>query len=735
LLYAHGNKFSTFYPSKLKISEYIPSVRITDFQLFNKSVQIGPKDISPLQKSISETKQIVLSHEQSIFTFEFATLDYSAPLKNMYAHKMDGIDPDWVLSDATRRFATYTNLDPGEYTFLVKGSNSHGVWNEKPTSIKVIINPPWWQTSWAYLIYVILFCLTIYSLRAYDLKRQRLKHALELEHEHAEELEQVDQMKSKFFANISHEFRTPLTLIEGPVKQLVEGSFSGNIKAQYRLILRNTRRLLRMINQILDLSKIDAGHMNLRASLINVVPLLKGLVMTFASKADQKNITIDLGIAENEIPLFLDKEKFETIITNLMSNALKFTPENGKIGVSLRITHPPSSPFFKGEIDSPLRESENNSKFQISKAALVEISISNTGPHIPPERLDKIFNRFSHFDETKHSNHESTGIGLALTKELVELHKGSIQVMSTADEGTTFSLTFHLGSEHLTPDQILDNDAVLASNDKPDFEVSPEKPVVITPTPQSDKPVILMVDDNDDVRQFVHSGLESSFSFIEAENGLKGYKSAAEEIPDLIISDVMMPEMDGFELCGKLKQDERTSHIPVILLTARAATPDKLRGLETGADDYIAKPFSTEELLIRVRNLIDQRERIHEHFQKEHHIQPDDIPLRSLDKQFMIKAMEVIEGKMEDPTFDVEEFVDNLHLSRSVLYRKIKALTGESVKHFIRTVRLNRAASILKSKSASVTETAYQVGFRNPAYFAECFQKQFGVSPSQYSRH
>ncbi len=645
----------------------------------------------------------------------------------MYAHKMEGVDPDWVYTDASRRFATYTNLDPGEYTFQVKGSNSHGVWNEIPTSIKVIITPPWWQTSWAYFIYVILIGLAIYSIRTYDLRRQRLKHALELEHEHAENLEQIDQMKSKFFANISHEFRTPLTLIEGPIKQLVDGSFTGNIKAQYRLILRNTRRLLKMINQILDLSKIDAGHMDLKTSLINVIPLLKGLVMTFSSKADQKNITIDIKDEKEKIFLFLDKEKFETIITNLMSNALKFTPENGKIEIG--VADPPLSRGDKEDCRGP------NPQFQIPNTDFTKITISNTGPCIPPERLDKIFDRFSHFDETKHSDHESTGIGLALTKELVELHKGMIQVESAPEKGTIFTLTFRLGHDHLTTNQIVEECSVDHQGEMSEVEIAADKEKIDVKPLRGEYPVILIVDDNADVRQFIRSGMDSRYTFFEAENGLKGFECASKEIPDLIISDVMMPEMDGFELCSKIKQDERTSHIPLILLTARAAIPDKIRGLETGADDYIAKPFNTEELSVRVSNLIEQRKRLHSHFHDAHQVMPDDLPLNSLDQKFMSQAMEIIESKISNSEFDVEEFVDTLHLSRSVLYRKIKALTGQSVKHFIRTIRLKRAALLLKNKTASVTETAYQVGFNNPAYFSECFQKEFGVLPSHYHRH
>jgi signal transduction histidine kinase/DNA-binding response OmpR family regulator len=696
-------------------------VYITGFQIFNKPVSIGTQSSSPLQSSILNTHEIPLSYDQSVFSFEFAALDFSEPKMNKYAYKMEGVDPEWVYTSAARRFATYTQLDPGEYIFRVRGSNNDGVWNDEGSSIKIIIAPPWWRTNWAYITYIFLFALTLYALRTYDQKRQRIKHELELEHLNAEKLEELDRMKSRFFANISHEFRTPLTLIEGPIKRLLNGSFAGNLNDQYHLILRNTKRLLKLVNQLLDLTRLGAGQMALKTSLMPVIPILRGITMIFASKADLENINLEFKADKEDLQLYLDRDKLETIITNLLSNAFKYTPESGKILVTINTSDP--NPMFNSQSTDTSRRRYN----------FVEIKICNTGQTIPADKIDKIFDRFYYSDENKYSDEGGIGIGLALTKELVELHNGWIQVTSDQDAGTVFTVAFPTGRDHLKDEQIIETPTGDTEIEVAGLDTSPVETKTYIEEQQNEKPLILIVEDNADVRQFIRSGMEDYYRLIEASDGKQGFQQAIDKIPDLIISDIMMPEMDGYEFCKKIRMDERTSHIPFIFLTAKAGSQDKMLGLETGADEYLVKPFSSEELIVRIQNIMEQRKLLRKRFIKEYRIQPAELSLSSLDKTFLNRFLKIIEKNISDPEFDVDKILQNVYMSRAVLYRKIKALTGQSVKQFIRTIRLRRAALVLSKGAASVTQTAYQVGFKNPAYFSECFQNQYGLSPSKFA--
>ena len=390
---------NAFYPNRLTDNQQIPKIVITDFQIFNEPVGIkneniaGDKDSYLLEKHISEVRDIELPYRANVFSFEFAALDYRSTQKNKYAYLMEGVDPDWVYTDASRRFATYTQLDPGSYIFRVKGSNNDGLWNEEGTFIKIIITPPWWKTTGAYLSYFILFMGLIYSLRRYDMKRQRLKQDLEMEQFESVKLREVDQLKSHFFANISHQFRKPLTLIKGPVKQIMDGEFTGNLKEQCKMILRNSNRILGLINQILDLSKLESGEMKLQVSETHIIKYLKGMVFSFASLAERKNINLQFKETEKSILGFIDRDKLEKIVTNLLSNAFKFTPGGGEIVVDVSILQPPLSPFSKGEANpSPLSRGD--------LGGCIQITISNTGTGIPPDQLDKIFDRFYQTDNS-----------------------------------------------------------------------------------------------------------------------------------------------------------------------------------------------------------------------------------------------------------------------------------------------------------------------------------------------
>ena len=743
MFFGGENGFNSFYPDSIKYNPHVPPVVITDFQLFNKTVL--PGDDSPLKRLISEIDKIILSHNQNLISFEFATLDYTIPSKNQYAYQLEGIDQDWIYTDASRRFATYANLNPSEYVFRVKGSNNDGVWNEEGASVRIIITPPWWKTNLAYGLYILLIMSLIFGVYRFQIRRIRMRHQLEMEHLHAEKLEEVDRMKSHFFANISHEFRTPLTLILGPLERLLTCYVDEDSHQELKIMQRSARRLQRLINQLLDLSKLEAGRMKLQVRKEDIVVLIRNFVQAFESLAKLKDIQLKFYSKQEDIRGYIDREKLETIVNNLLSNAFKFTPEGGKVNVDLSL---------RGEMApaSSTKQSVFNGRFEIDSPRLVgvrkdngslgfvQIRISDTGRGIPADRLPNIFDRFYQVDDSYTRDEEGSGIGLALTKELVEFHKGEISVSSELGKGTTFIIRLPIEKAAYEDEEIVE---IIAPPVSPEREKDRSKPELMEsehlPLPSTkidlkiSLPILLMVEDNPDMRTYIHTNLENEYRILEAANGKEGFEKCAKAIPDLVISDVMMPEMDGFQLCAKLKTDQRTSHIPVILLTARAAAEDRIGGLETGADDYIIKPFNARELQVRVRNLIEQRRKLRERYRKEGILQPQEIAVTSTDQRFLQKALEIVEQHLSDEQFQVDKFGKEIGMSRALLYRKLRALTDCSPSEFIRSLRLNHAAQLLAQHSGNVTEIAFQVGFNNLSYFARCFRLQFGVPPSLYA--
>ena len=747
--YGFMNSLAVFHPDSLKDNPNPPRVVLTDFKLNNKPVKIG--DNSYLKKTITETKTIDLPYYENILSFEFSALDYTAPAKNQYAYKMEGVDDDWVYTDATRRYAHYTNLDPGNYVFTVKGSNCDDVWNNEGVSISIIINPPWWATTWAYFIYAVIIASALYFTWKLQLKRIRTRHDYEMSKFEAEKMHEVDELKSKFFANISHEFRTPLTLILGLAKKTVEKSKDQTSREDAGVIRRNAKRLNGLVNQLLDLSKLESGNMTLQTSPINIIPLLKGLVLSFTSFAERKRLTLKFNSDEGEIVTYLDKDKIEKIATNLLSNAFKFTPEGGRIEFSVKRSvvtldghshseltegHPE---FISGSasVSESSKEIKKLKRVQLDNEGFVEISVSDTGIGISPERIDKIFDRFYQVDSGHTREQEGTGLGLALTKELVELHKGQIRAESNEGKGSTFTVTIPLGKEHLNPEEIIEGTIETEENIPKEIEVITEyekekltsDAEIMT---EEGKLLLLIVEDNADVRNYIKGNLEKEFRILESINGEDGLIQAINHIPDLVISDVMMPKMDGFELCNKLKTDERTSHIPIILLTAKAANKDIIDGYQTGADAYVVKPFETEVLRARINNLIEQRKRLREHFSKEGIFEINNISVTSADKIFLKKASDIINEHISDETFGVDAFADKIAMSRFQLRRKLLALVGASPSDLIRIIRLTKAAKLIEQNFGNISEIAAEVGFNNPANFAHGFKVHFGVSPSEY---
>ncbi len=711
MYFAGINGFNAFHPDSINYNTQIPGIILTDFRIFNKSVQTGAE--APLKKSISQAQEVILAHTQSVFSFEFAALDLHNPQKNLYAYKMEGVDQDWVYTDASRRFVTYTNLDPGEYSFRVKGSNNDGIWNEAGTSIKVIILPPWWLTYWAYALYLLFLISIVFTTWRVQLRRIHIKHQFQMEHFEADKLREVDRMKSRFFANISHEFRTPLTLIIGPVKQIMDGTFTGNLKEQCRIILRNSDRLLSLINQILDLSKLESGEIKLKVAETNIVKFVKGMVLSFSSLAESKKVILKFSSPENSMIGYVDHDKLEKIVTNLLSNSFKFTPEGGVVEVALSN-----------------RRSSDRLKNAAVTADPLKISVSNTGPGIPPEQLDKIFGRFYQVNDNYMKDNEGTGIGLALTKELVEVCHGEISVTSIPRELTTFKIELPIAKENFTEDEIVEKmETEYRRPETEDRKITIQHPASGLQHPVSS---ILIVEDNPDVTNYISSFMAKDYRILTAEDGKDGLKKTIGQYPDLIISDVMMPEMDGFELCKKIKSDQRISHIPVILLTAKADLDSKIEGLEFGADDYVTKPFESRELKIRSKNLIEQRRRLREKFSSLIDLRPEDIAASSMDEQLLNRLLKVFENHIEEPEFSIDQLAREIGISRIHLNRKIQAMTNHSTSDFIRTLRLQRAARLLKNASGSVSEIAYKVGFNNLSYFSKTFRKHFGKLPSDF---
>ena len=687
-----------------------PPVVLTSFNVFEKPYPIGGE--------IWSLKSITIPHSAGFFSFKFAALDFTNSAKNQYSYRLEGLEPDYVLS-GSRRYVSYSNLDPGKYVFRVKGTNSEGIWNEEGTSIDIIVLPPWYRTYLAYGAYALLAGSLFYVMRRFDLKRTALKHSLQMKSFEAEKMREVDQMKSRFFANISHEFRTPLTLILGPLDQLTGRFQEADVQAAITTMRRNGLRLLELINQLLDLSRLDSGNMPLKVRSLDLVALSRPLVMSFISLAERRKIKLVFESGEEEIRAFVDRDKFEKILTNLISNAFKFTREGGEVKVVLRI--------INGENAEPAHKGAHG--------RWVEVAVSDTGIGIEAKDSGKIFDRFYQVDSVDMPGQGGTGIGLALTKELVELHKGEITVRSTPGIGSTFIVRFPLGKEQWRPEEMLTEETVPISIETLPIAASLDERRRVNAAEEPDepsRPVVLIVEDNADVRAYVRGLLQKDYGIEEAENGEGGLEKARGRRVDLVISDIMMPVMDGVQLCRELKDDERTNHIPVILLTARATEDGKLEGLDAGADDYVVKPFDARELAARVKNLLELRRTLWEKYHRQVTLGPAETPVTSTDERFLKRFAENIAQHITDAGYDTEKLAHDMCMSRMQLNRKLRALTGHSTHELVRQYRLQRAAQLLRKKAGNVSEVAYELGFSNLSHFARAFREQFGMLPSEY---
>lgn len=532
---------------------------------------------------------------------------------------------------------------------------------------------------------------------------QKTKEA-ELSRWESEKLKELDTIKTNFFTNLSHEFRTPLTLILGPLEKLLEGKTKGDPSSQYQLMHNHASRLLQLVNQLLDLSSIDAGKMKLEIGKYDVVSFIKGIVSSFQNFAEEKKISINFTSKSEKLDACFDRDKLQKIISNLLSNAIKFNKENGIVNIVL---------------------AEKKSKGY----SQLQIDVEDNGPGMNREFQKNIFNRF--YKSQGLSTFEGTGIGLALVKELVELHFGEVEVKSVEDKGTKFKILIPVDEEFYEKKNVAIQKTITTEARVKPVEKTSEAEIIKDENSE-EAPMILIVEDNNDMRHFIKENIQTNYKVIEAIDGEDGLNKALENIPDLVISDVLMPKLNGYELCSKIKTEERTSHIPVILLTSKAETNSRLKGLETGADDYLTKPFNSAELLLRIKNLIDQRKKLREKFSKEITLEPKDITINSTDEKFLTRVLEIVEKNVSNENFSAEDFAENVGMSKTHLNRKLNALTETSANEFIRTYRLKKAARLLSGKSGNISEIAYEVGFSNPSYFAESFKKHFGYSPSEY---
>ena len=709
----------------------------------DSSLYAGAANISD-GLSIYTKKHPMLDHNKSALRFEYAATSFDVSSANRFQYYLDGFDHGWSdwTSETTK---DYTNIPEGSYQFKVRSRNVYQHTSSEDVFVFEVL-PPWHRTVWAYLAYLLLFALFFmisvkWRSRRLEKKNVALEQLVARRTEEvrvqAEKLQEIDKLKSRFFANISHEFRTPLTLIIDPLNEMIAGTFKGDSGYYFNIMKKNAVRLLRLINQLLDLSRLESAGMKLQAKFGNIVPLMKGLVNSFTSIADRKNIDLQCIVQQDDISLCFDKDNVEKIITNLLSNAFKFTPDGGNISVTVSVM----------DDQQQSKKAKHESQAQMTDKVdfnHVQIIIADTGIGIPEDRLPYIFDRFYSIDNPHMSEQAGSGIGLALTKELVDLHHGEISVNNRKGGGTEFIIRLPLGKEYFCEDEISEesHSEVVPS---PDLSATELHDIVedevqeelhsneIQHTEESDsRNLILVVEDNTDVRNYIREYLSSEYDVVEAPNGKKGVEIAIEKIPDLIISDVMMPEMDGHELCRILKDNIHTNHIPIILLTAKAEDSDKIAGLKTGADDYLIKPFNSQELLTRIKNLIDVRHRLQEKYKMEFLLQPNEVAVESIDDAFVKKACEIVENNMDNPDFSVEIFAHKIAMSRGNLHRKLRAVVNQSASDFIRALRLKRAAQLLQQQTGNITEISFEVGFTSTAYFSKCFREQFGISPSEY---
>lgn len=705
LMFGASNGLCVFDPALVRPDTCRPRLCLTGFQVHGKEKNFGTAP--------ELVKKISLSFDENVVKFQFSARVLHRPDLVRYRYQLEGADRDWVKLDSNQHQIPFVNLASGKYVFKLAAAAADGQWTDEANSLRIEleIRPPWFRSAWAYFFYFAAAVALLFWWRRYDLRR----HLAQAE---ARRLRELDSIKSRLFTNITHEFRTPLTVILGEAAEL-EKRAGEKQRSGLAAIQRQGRQLLHLVNQLLDLSKVEAGA--LRAEMVqgDVVLFLKYLLESFHSLAESRRIEISFESDAAEFWMDYDPDKLQKIVGNLISNALKFTPSGGQVLLKL----------------------SSNQNFDSSNFQFL-IQIMDNGQGIPPEKMPHIFERFYQADDSPVRRAEGSGIGLTLAKELVGLLGGDIRAESPPTgqaSGAVFTVLLpvrreaekrHFQLENLEKSAVENMKAALEPEAK-DFPALEKNAA---------RPQLLLVEDNADVMRYMVSLLAENYQIHRARNGREGLESATRLVPDLLVSDVMMPEMDGYELCRRLKNDERTSHIPIVLLTAKADQPSKIEGLTQGADAYLAKPFDPDELRVRLAKLLELRRRLQERyadptaFSNLIKMEKTAAAPLSLDERFLQKVVKIVEENLGDETFDMPELCAALHMSRSNLFRKMKALTGQSVTHFIRNLRLEKAKLLLETSDLNVTEVCFEVGFNSPNYFSRAFQERFGMPPSERRR-
>ncbi len=714
LFFGGINGVDAFYPRQIQPNPLSPTVAITDLYLFNMRVKVGQKtgNHTILEKPIDATDTLNLRSAENDIRFDFSALFYADPEKIKYAYTLEGYDEKWINTDATRRVANYTNLPFGNYMFKVKATNNDGTWNDDPATLFIHISTPFYLKWWAFVIYVTLFVFAIWYFTRYSIIKITTKDRLVLENEHNQRLHELDVMRTKFFINISHDLRTPLTLITGPLEKIVRTfQLEPGLKHQLDLVNRSAKRLKYLVEQLLDFRKAEAGKLTAHRSKVALIQFIETEIEYFEGAIKEKELELQFIHDINETEVCIDTDMMGKVIFNLMSNALKYTRE-GTIYLRVRID----------------TVKEENESVDHSKKKWVVIEIEDSGSGISMEKSERIFDRF--YQDPEKNRGKGYGIGLSHSKDLVEAHHGRIEASSIPGKGTKFTIFLPM---------LTDNEEIMSCEESEDSNYHIVEPSIIeeTDTELEEETAgqlnsILVVEDTADLRDYIAFNLQEKYRVIEAADGDDGLLKAKQFIPDLIISDIMMPRMDGIEFCHLIKTNIDTSHIPVILLTARVDDETKYKGIETGADDYISKPFEMEYLILRIKNLLKTREHLRNLFKKNLDLEPSAITLTSADDAFLKKLMEIIEAGIPDSEYSVEAMEKEIGMSHTHFYRKVKSLTGQSGKELLQNMRLKRAANLISQDQLRISEVAYMTGFTNPKYFSKCFKEKYGVSPSEY---
>ncbi len=722
VLYLAGENtgFYKFSIHEIKFNPFVPPVYITEIKV--NGIRLKKNYNTKLFKGLRNKEELRFAHNQSSFEFKFTALNFVSSNKNQYKYQLEGFDDRWIECSAQQRSAGYNNLLPGEYVFKVKGSNNNAVWNEEEASFQFTILPPWWKTWWAYLLYVVTFISFVY-LFVYIRKNSM---QLKIQKEKARMQHEMDEMKLNFFTDISHELRTPLSLIKGVVDRLfnieIKNITKDNVKKYSGLLKRNTERLLMLIDQIMDIRKLDNGNISLSVQKMEIVQFIKYIVVDFQETAQAQGIRFTFDNGFSALEGWIDKDKIEKIIFNLLSNALKYTMSDGTINMKIKTP------------DLPLHEDENKDDF-------ISIYIFNSGEPIPENELSLIFERFHRLPDVKYTNQQGAGVGLSLVKKLTEIHKGKIHVKSTPGEGNTFEIIIPVSKHFYDEKEIKKSPGkpFLSGNDN-SFKLlenkttEPGKTTIRQNKGGKGSPELLIVEDNQDVRDFIKMLFNEKFNIFEASNGKEGLRIACDIIPDIIIADIVMPEMDGIELSRLIKDDINTSHVPLILLTARTHTESQIKGFRAGADAYITKPFDEHILQTRVYQLLESREKLREKYGKNFAVLPvkSNKKLESADDDFLENVIGVIEENISNAQLNPDRLVEKSGMCKTNFYKKFKSLTNYPVNKFIMVYRLKKAAHLLQESNLSISEISYAVGFTYISHFTRNFKEHFGSSPSEF---